>query len=126
MALAMLKNTSNPNYTGLCGRVGDLTLTTDGRFKFSFMDTDGEMKVLSSSVTGRLGDPNDFRSKNVNIITARSQYDFEKLENYIEEASLYSHVKDDSLDERVAAADGLRDLMNAFDQPFGKETDRDL
>lgn len=57
MSLVMLKNTSNPNYKYLEGRIGDLTILDNGRFAFEFTDTDGSKKTLSSSIQGRLGIP---------------------------------------------------------------------
>lgn len=108
MSYVMLKGTSNLKYQELVGRVGDLTILDNGRFAFEFVDTDGVKKVLSSGVTGCLGDLNDVRSKEVNIVTKNSTYDFEKLENYLEEAKLFSHTYG-SVESRIATASEMRD-----------------
>lgn len=108
MSLVMLKNTSNPNYKYLEGKVGDLTILDNGRFSFEFTDSDGSKKTLSSSVAGRLGDPNDVRSKEVNINTGRSSYDFAKLENYLEESKLFDHSYREGIGEKISDAEKMQ------------------
>lgn len=105
MSMVMLRNTSNSKFKYLEGRVGDLTLLDNGRFDFAFTDTDGTIKHLSSSVQGRLGDLEDVRSKEVNINTARSTYDFVKLENYLEESKLFDHSYREGIGEKISAAE---------------------
>ena len=120
MALVMLKNTTNPGFKYLEGKIGDLQIFDNGRFKFSFTDTDGEVKHLSSDVKGRLGDLDDFRSKEVNIVTGRSTYDFTKLENYIDETKLFDHSYREGIGEKIDAAEKHQASINR--ETTGNET----
>lgn len=104
MSMVMLKYTSNPGYKFLEGRAGDLTILENGRFSFAFQ-MDGETKRLTSTIQGRLGDPDDVRSKEVNINTGRSCYDFVKLENYLEESKLFDHSMREGLGEKISTAE---------------------
>lgn len=105
MSLVMLKNTSNSNFKYLEGRIGNLTILDNGRFAFEFTDSDGSKNTLSSDVKGRLGDLNDIRSKEVNINTGRSSYDFVKLENYLEESKLFDHSYREGIGEKIGSAE---------------------
>lgn len=116
MSLVMLKHTSNPKYQHLIGRVGDLTFRGDGTFAFSFTEPNGSLLTLQSGVTGRLGDLDDLRCKEVNIRTRNSSYDFEKMENVLEEAKLFSGAVP-SMDARSDVASQRQDAMR---QAYGK------
>lgn len=121
MSLVMLKSTSNANFKCLEGRVGDLTIGADGRFDFAFEDLDGTVKHLSSTVQGRLGDLDDVRSKEVNINTARSTYDFAKLENYLEEAKLFDHSFREGIGEKIDAAEKAQASVSEKFTGIGKD-----
>lgn len=112
MSLVMLKNTSNPKFKYLEGKIGNLTILDNDRFAFEFVDSDGSKKTLGSDIQGRLGDLNDFRSKEVNINTGRSSYDFVKLENYLDESKLFDNSYREGIGEKISSAEKRQVAIN--------------
>lgn len=117
MSLVMLKSTSNPNFSYIVGRTGDLSVSEDGRFNFTFIDRNGEPRLLSSGIKGKLGELDDVRSKTVCFKTNNSLYEFEKLENYIEESKIFSCS---SLDEKITSAESKRTNDFVSNNPFNR------
>lgn len=107
MAKVVLKHTNNLKFAYLEGTQGELSIMDNGRFEFAFVDPNGNIQILSSTVIGRLGDLNDVRSKDVSLNTKNSSYDFEKLENYLDETRLFSNMYDRKSEELVKVGKGL-------------------
>lgn len=80
MLKCMLKDTTNPKYFGMMGKVGELE-EKNGQFLFHVV-VDKEKKVLCATIRCKLGDLSHLHSKEIQYTTKNSSYTFEKLEGY--------------------------------------------
>lgn len=75
-----LRSTSNPAFSWVVGREGDLSIAENGVFHFKFLDDNGVLKDLSSGVVNCLGSLEHPASKEISFQTKNSVYVFDKKE----------------------------------------------